>query len=904
MIPKQKNLKGHWRLNGAKDLSTELSPDVSFDDSAEWTYDSDYWEIENSQAVLTLESDWKLLQSNDNIFETGVLYKIEVDIVAIESSIKITNGTSDFSDPIVISETGTHTFIVTSSNSSFLGISRYSVGSPTSVIINSISIKRIGLVKDFSGNGNHGIIDGTESYTTNMLGNQSFNFESNASINTGLNVDLNKSHTIAMKLSFVNNTNMTLLGKTSGTSSNDTELTFDINASNIRVFGYNENSVAQIVNMYATKYIGSEIILVAVINADKLITYINGERIDSIDINTRWKTSTSPLIIGSRGEDFVATANNPIGDVMVWNTTLTQSDIDQLQKTLTNPPQHVDPTILAVESDGVDQIIDLGLYPDSGTVCEVLGHWNTTASTNTMFGVQNNSTVDKFFLRNVNANTVIVGVGTSTDLITVDILKPLKIRLEGSGKCYIDDELVSTLSDECAGLMNRTLKLLAASTDTNGNLYNGNCTVYNCKVWQDGVLIRDMVPALNGTFYDKVNGEYYSNIGDGTLITKRVPYKSDEVSIPKYNTYQNDGSVRSQSDLILDGNTDEIEFYAKWNTLDNASASQVRGIGQHDPTNSGRFYFGNDANGNWKCGFGVTYPIVKSADTNWHHWRIGKSSGVKQDGVPIITLPYSFGYSVNKFNIGGHINGITNTESGSDISLAWFKIIRNGEVIRHYRATSDGTFIEIQNGIDPVVNDVLYFKDVGTENKLLFSTKDGATDLTGKNTITNNDAVIGSNKFVCGTTTNISVSDISFEDYEPWTISFDLKKDDPSGAWILGNDTIAGEALLYYTGYLGFRQNDQTYKLGSTILSDIITNRNLIVYVYDGYETISIYLNGVLLETIDNIDQSQITINNIGNGYITSAQACEGTFYNVEIYSEAKSTEWVKERYENEVKYW
>lgn len=44
-------------------------------------------------------------------------------------------------------------------------------------------------------------------------------------------------------------------------------------------------------------------------------------------------------------------------------------------------------------------------------------------------------------------------------------------------------------------------------------------TTQSFKVWESGVLVRDMVPQIDGTFLDRVNNVVYSNDGTGTLTT-------------------------------------------------------------------------------------------------------------------------------------------------------------------------------------------------------------------------------------------------------------------------------------------------------------------------------------------------------------------------------------------------
>lgn len=50
--------------------------------------------------------------------------------------------------------------------------------------------------------------------------------------------------------------------------------------------------------------------------------------------------------------------------------------------------------------------------------------------------------------------------------------------------------------------------------------------VYYCKVWENGILVRNMIPCKNPSnvagMYDTVNGVFYTNAGSGTFITGPV----------------------------------------------------------------------------------------------------------------------------------------------------------------------------------------------------------------------------------------------------------------------------------------------------------------------------------------------------------------------------------------------
>lgn len=62
--------------------------------------------------------------------------------------------------------------------------------------------------------------------------------------------------------------------------------------------------------------------------------------------------------------------------------------------------------------------------------------------------------------------------------------------------------------------------------DQRGPMYYSNIELYYCKIWDNGVLVRNMIPCKNPSnvagMYDTVNGVFYTNAGTGTFNTGPV----------------------------------------------------------------------------------------------------------------------------------------------------------------------------------------------------------------------------------------------------------------------------------------------------------------------------------------------------------------------------------------------
>ena len=88
---------------------------------------------------------------------------------------------------------------------------------------------------------------------------------------------------------------------------------------------------------------------------------------------------------------------------------------------------------------------------------------------------------------------------------------------------YIDDKLINNVSEKNFDT-NQSFYILAVNN--NGTLLKeaaGNIKIYNCKIYENNVLVRNMVPCYRNCdnivgMYDTVNNVFYTNQGTGEFI--------------------------------------------------------------------------------------------------------------------------------------------------------------------------------------------------------------------------------------------------------------------------------------------------------------------------------------------------------------------------------------------------
>lgn len=121
---------------------------------------------------------------------------------------------------------------------------------------------------------------------------------------------------------------------------------------------------------------------------------------------------------------------------------------------------------------------------------------------------------------------------------------------QDKNKCYVDGILIHTFPE--ATFTSPGNLFLFGRNNGSGTLNDagGTVKIYNCKIYDNGVLIRDMVPAKdkNGTIcmFDKLNRQFYYNVNTSTTFTAG-PITKPYVPIDLYNRWEQTGSPNNTS---------------------------------------------------------------------------------------------------------------------------------------------------------------------------------------------------------------------------------------------------------------------------------------------------------------------------------------------------------------------
>lgn len=181
------------------------------------------------------------------------------------------------------------------------------------------------------------------------------------------------------------------------------------------------------------------------------------------------------------------------------------------------------------ESTGT-QYIDLGYKGNGNTKVEVKFKYHTATSASgsgRVFGSRNAAAVDAFAIGSASGtastnSTVAFFFGNQSYLVT--------------DKSLVLDEWLDVIFDKTTHNINGTdygdpyndetfetpqnLKLFGF--DNNGTMGYGQVDIAYCKLWDNGVLVRDLVPAKNSSnvvgMYDLVSGQFFTNQGTGDFV--------------------------------------------------------------------------------------------------------------------------------------------------------------------------------------------------------------------------------------------------------------------------------------------------------------------------------------------------------------------------------------------------
>ena len=171
-----------------------------------------------------------------------------------------------------------------------------------------------------------------------------------------------------------------------------------------------------------------------------------------------------------------------------------------------------------IQSSGT-QWIDTGVKPNQNTKVEMKVSTTEGTSSNVpyLFGAQDNN--------NYFVATWVLGFGYSLVTSGIDLYDGVAhdVKVE-NGVLYKDG---TAIAHGQASTFNISVSIgLFAVHSTKISDAFGVCKVYSCKIYDNGVLVRDFTPCKNADgvvgVWDDVNSSFYSNAGTGTFIAGPV----------------------------------------------------------------------------------------------------------------------------------------------------------------------------------------------------------------------------------------------------------------------------------------------------------------------------------------------------------------------------------------------
>lgn len=180
-----------------------------------------------------------------------------------------------------------------------------------------------------------------------------------------------------------------------------------------------------------------------------------------------------------------------------------------------------------VESSGT-QAINTDVAPTIETKMQIQGHFLEGNPSYYPLGGCTNPPIAVGALSAINGNSSYNSFGDKTDKLLQDSFSPY-----GEAPVLTIDKTSATIKTAVITSVNIGATTMSGNVNTRiclfargnaGNIErNSKCRIFRAKIWDNGTLLRDFVPALeNATeevgMYDIVNNVFYHNVGTGVFV--------------------------------------------------------------------------------------------------------------------------------------------------------------------------------------------------------------------------------------------------------------------------------------------------------------------------------------------------------------------------------------------------
>ncbi len=217
--------------------------------------------------------------------------------------------------------------------------------------------------------------------------------------------------------------------------------------------------------------------------------------------------------------------------------------------------------------------------------------------------------------------------------------------------------------------------LFSLNTGNGQNDYTTSAKMYYFQVYDNDVLVRDMIPALDAQnipcMFDKVEGKCYYNAGTGQFIAGYLPAEYEELEY-----IQSSGSEYINTGITVNQNT-EIE--TEFQRTDLSVAGYMYGVSRSGNTGVCTAYFNTTSSVAWRFSSDTVNPVDNGfLDTNWHH-TIQNKNGVTADGVlKAYTSIADFTTGVQLPLFRGYNASTSSYANGAAVRIKRFQIRQSG----------------------------------------------------------------------------------------------------------------------------------------------------------------------------------------------------------------------------------
>lgn len=219
------------------------------------------------------------------------------------------------------------------------------------------------------------------------------------------------------------------------------------------------------------------------------------------------------------------------------------SDYQQVEYLQNSGTQYIDTGFTPNFSNGFKIEIDYAPTTLGKRYCLISNWVNATANISCEINTSNQS---RFYINDGNLDNKISGV-------TLNVNKSI-FEYNGIKCIHYCNGTMTTTTKSYSGASNGAMYLFVDRSQR-FSTFNTPLKIYACKIWANGLLIRDLVPCYRKSdnvagFYDKANDVFYTNAGSGTFTCGVNLYNSLPGAYEKVDYIQSSGTQYINTNFI------------------------------------------------------------------------------------------------------------------------------------------------------------------------------------------------------------------------------------------------------------------------------------------------------------------------------------------------------------------